>query len=69
MTNINSMYTIQAVAGSKPKRYVVKLGNLTMTRELSKRDAEQWLALQVGELECDNISLSWSGMNSRQWRI
>ena len=65
MDNINSLYTVQAVAGSKPKRYVVKLGNLTMTRELTKRDAEQWLALLVGLLEGDSISLSWSGMNSR----
>lgn len=65
MHNINSMYTIQPVTGSKPKRYVVKLGNLTMTRELSKRDAEQWLMLQTGELETDSIALSWSGMNSR----
>ena len=65
MNNINSMYTIQVVTGSKPKRYVVKLGSLTMTRELSKRDAEQWLMLQTGELECDNIVLSWAGMNSR----
>ena len=65
MTNINSMYIIQPVAGSKPKRYVVKLGNLTMTRELTKRDAEQWLMLQTGELETDSIALSWSGTNSR----
>lgn len=65
MNNISSMYAIQAVAGSKPKRYVVKLGSLTMTRELTKHDAEQWLALQVGELECDSIALSWSGTNMR----
>lgn len=65
MNDIKSMYTIQAVAGSKPKRYVVKLGSLTMTREMNKRDAEQWLMLQTGELECDSIALSWHGMNSR----
>lgn len=65
MININSMYTIQPVAGSKPRRYVVKLGNLIMTREMNKHDAEQWLMLQTGELECDNIALSWSGTNMR----
>lgn len=65
MLNINSMYTIQVVTGSKPKRYVVKLGSLIMTRELSKRDAEQWLMLQTGELETDSIALSWSGTNMR----
>lgn len=65
MNDIKSMYTIQAVAGSKPKRYIVKLGGLTMTRELTKHDAEQWLMLQTGELETDSIALSWQGMNSR----
>ena len=65
MNNINSMYTIQVVTGSKPKRYVVKLGSLIMTRELTRHDAEQWLALQVGELETGSIALSWAGMNSR----
>ena len=65
MNNINSMYTIQVVTGSKPKRYVVKLGSLIMTRELTRHDAEQWLALKVGELETGSIALSWAGMNSR----
>lgn len=63
--NINKHYTIRVVTGSKPKRYIVMLGNIPMSRPMEKHDAEQWLMLQLGELESDSILIGWSGANSR----
>jgi len=68
MTNINTLYSIKPVVGTKPKRYHVCLGTLPLSRQMSKADAEQWLMLQTGELEYSDIALAWNGTSGKSSR-
>lgn len=57
---MQTQYTIKKQASGK---YVVFFGSLPFSREMSKKDAQQWLDMQNGLVS--EMATGWKGTNTR----